>query len=144
MNNNLLQKTISDISTKAKSLAFAGRSNDAIAEYRKGLALLAPPVHSSEYAVMLFVGIGEIYYAQRDWDESLRYFGEAVRSEGGLGDPSIHFRLGQIRYEQGEIEKAKDELMRAYMGSGEIIFQGQDPKYFDLIKGHLRSRQPNH
>ena len=137
MDNKNLQKSIAEISRKAKSLSFKGLYEQAIDEYNKGLMLLDEPKHSSEFAVMLFAGIGETYYLQHSWNEALGYFKEAVQSEGGLGDPYIHFRLGQIRFEEGEIEKAKDELMRAYMGSGNIIFQGEDHKYFDLIKPYI-------
>ena len=32
------------------------------------------------------------------------------------------------------LAKAKDELMRAYMGQGEEIFEGEDEKYFSFLK----------
>ena len=137
MDDKDLQKTITGIARKAKSLALQGAFESAIAEYTQGLELLAEPKHASEYAVMLFSGIAEAYYLQGLWDDALKYFGEAIRSEGGLGDPYIHLRLGQIRYRKGEMEKAADELMRAYMGSGKIIFEGEDPMYYALIRSHI-------
>jgi hypothetical protein len=33
---------------------------------------------------------------------------------------------------------ALDELARAYMGAGKEIFQGEDPKYFELVKQNLK------
>ena len=137
MDNKELLNTISEISRKAKSFSIKGKFASAKEEYMRGLSLLKEPVHSSEYASMLFSGIGELYYLQHKWDEALVYFKESIQSEGGLGDPYLHFRLGQIRYEKGEMDKAQDELMRAYMGSGDIIFTDEDPKYYDLIKKHI-------
>ena len=46
-----------------------------------------------------------------------------------LGNPFLHLRLGQSQYELGELDRAADELMRAYMGAGEDIFVSEDPKY---------------
>ncbi|SHM03275.1 hypothetical protein SAMN02746009_03838 [Hymenobacter psychrotolerans DSM 18569] len=51
-----------------------------------------------------------------------------------IGNPLIHLRLGQVQYEMGNFAKAKDELMRAYMGQGEEIFEGEDEKYFTFLK----------
>ena len=42
--------------------------------------------------------------------------------------------LGQSFYELGNIEKAKDALMSAYMLEGKEIFEDVDEKYFNVIK----------
>ena len=134
MKEDELAEKIGSISKKAKGLTLTGKFQESIAEYRKGIALLGEKVQSSKYAVMLFCGVGEAYFLQKKWPEALEYYGKAVSSEGGLGEPLIHLRLGQIRFEFGQLEKAADELMRAYMGGGTLMFKGEDPKYFKLIE----------
>ena len=42
-------------------------------------------------------------------------------------------RLGQCHFELGELDRAADELMRAYMGAGSDIFKDQDPKYIEFL-----------
>jgi hypothetical protein len=49
-------------------------------------------------------------------------------------NPLIHLRLGQLYHEGGKLEKAADELARAYMGAGGDIFIREDPKYFEFLK----------
>ncbi len=137
MKDETLSDQISAISKKAKHLALKGNYVDAIDEYQKGIDLVGPNIMQSKYAVMLFCGIGEIYFLQRQWNDALQYFGKAIQSEGGLGEPYIHLRLGQIRLELGQLKKATDELMRAYMGGGKLIFQGEDSKYFETIQSLL-------
>ncbi|MFN8345210.1 MAG: tetratricopeptide repeat protein [Spirosomataceae bacterium] len=134
MKEEELAEKIGSISKKAKSLTLHGKFKESIAEYQQAIALLGEKVKSSKYAVMLFCGIGEAYFLQKKWSEALDYYGKAVSSEGGLGEPLIHLRLGQIRFEFGQFEKAADELMRAYMGGGPLIFKGEEPKYFKLIE----------
>lgn len=134
MKEKELSEKIGSISKKAKSLTLTGKFKESIAEYQKGIALLGADVMQSKYAVMLFCGVGEAYFLQKEWKEALDYYGKAVASEGGLGEPLIHLRLGQIRFEFGQFEKAADELMRAYMGGGNLMFEGEDPKYFKLIE----------
>jgi hypothetical protein len=53
---------------------------------------------------------------------------------GTIGNPWVHLRLGQVRFELGQLELATDELARAYMGGGRDVFEGQDPKYFELVE----------
>ena len=57
---------------------------------------------------------------------------------GTLGNPWVHLRLGQARYELGEMDRAADELTRAYMGGDRDIFEGHDPKYFALLQRVLK------
>ncbi len=53
------------------------------------------------------------------------------------GNPFILLRLGQTYFELGNMKKAADELVRAYMGVGTEIFEGEDPKYFDLVRASI-------
>jgi tetratricopeptide (TPR) repeat protein len=124
---------IDAITKQAKRLMLNGDFDASIEEYKKGLAMLSAPANQSRFAVMLYSGIGEAFYLQQKWADALAYYGNAVMSKGGLGEPLIHLRLGQIRFELGDTEKAIDELMRAYMGGGEFIFEHEDTKYFDLV-----------
>ena len=140
MKKSELVSKITEISRKAKGLAFAEKYAASIEEYKKGIELIGEKIMESKYAVMLYSGIGEAYYLQKKWEEALEYYGHAVMSEGGLGEPLIHLRLGQLRYELGQKEKAKDELMRAYMGGGEIYFEHENPKYFALISGIISNQ----
>ncbi|WP_019498219.1 tetratricopeptide repeat protein [Pseudanabaena sp. PCC 6802] len=133
MKNELLSQKIVDFTQKAKALMLNGNYQASINKYKEALDLLGEKAMNSKYAVMLFSGIGEIYFLQKKWEDALEYYGYAVNSDGGLGEPLIHLRLGQLRFELGHIEKAKDELLRAYMGGGDLMFKGEDPKYFQII-----------
>ena len=57
---------------------------------------------------------------------------------GAIGNPYVHLRLGEAQFELGEIQRAKDELARAYMGGGPEVFEGDDPKYLRFIMEVLR------
>jgi hypothetical protein len=55
-----------------------------------------------------------------------------------LGNPFLHLRLGQCRFELGDLDRAADELARAYMADGEDVFDGEDPKYLAFLKTRLQ------
>jgi tetratricopeptide (TPR) repeat protein len=95
---------------------------------------LDEPKTSSEFAVMLFAGIGEAYFLQSIWEQSYEYFSKALKSKGGSSDPYLNLRIGQILFEQGNLKKSEKALLKAYKGSGHFIFDGEDKKYFELIR----------
>jgi tetratricopeptide (TPR) repeat protein len=106
---------------------------EAIGLYQKAVSLIPEPVEDNPDTSLIYATIGELYFLDNHWEEAFEYYSRAVRSKGGLGRPEVHLRLGQLRYERGELDRARDELMRAYMGMPRI-FELEDSKYFELIK----------
>ena len=51
-----------------------------------------------------------------------------------IGNPFLHFRLGQVLYDDAQLDAAADELMRAYMGAGPEVFASEDPKYLQFLQ----------
>ena len=47
-------------------------------------------------------------------------------------------RLGQCEFELGNMQRAVDELLRAYMGAGIEIFQTEHPKYFAFLTENVK------
>jgi tetratricopeptide (TPR) repeat protein len=113
-------------------------ASDAEDRYLNCLEMIPEPKYESIYATQIFMSLGEISYLASDYKKALSYYSEAIKCAGALGNPSIHLRLGQIRFELGDIDRAEDELMRAYMGGGVAIFEFEDPKYYLLIQKHIR------
>lgn len=61
----------------------------------------------------------------------------AMQCPAAIGNPFLHLRLGQCQFELGNLDRAADELARAYMGAGADIFEGAD-KYFAFLKTRLQ------
>ena len=125
---------ISKYSESGDSLLEQGYGKAAIAEYTRALGLLPEPIHEWEAATWLFTAIADAYWTLRDYEEAYKALQSALLSPEGIGNPFIHLRLGQIHYELGDMKRAIDDLLRAYMGADEEIFEGEDPKYFLAIK----------
>jgi len=53
----------------------------------------------------------------------------AMHCPDAIGNPFLHLRLGQCQFELKALDRAADELMRAYMGGGPDLFKLEDPKY---------------
>jgi tetratricopeptide (TPR) repeat protein len=110
----------------------------ALHKYREALALVPEPATIWEAATWIFTAIGDACFLSGNMDEAYGAFSSATHCPGGIGNPFVHFRLGQVQLALGNEIVALDELTRAYMGAGKDIFEGEDPKYFDLVRRNLK------
>lgn len=116
--------------------SFAENKEDAKAldKYYDAWDLLPDNKNDWEAATWILGSIGEIYFKNAKFEKSKSSYESAVHSAGGLGNPYLHLRLGQSHFELGDKDKAGDELMRAFMGADEEIFEDEDPKYLKYLK----------
>jgi len=73
-----------------------------------------------------------------DFQEAREVLTWTMHCPRAIGNPFIHLRLGQVQFELGNLERARDELARAYMGRGPEIFDQDDPKYLAFIREYLK------
>ena len=129
------------LSSEGNALVEADDLAGALQKYQQALQLLPEPIHQWEAATWLFTALGDVLFLLRRYQEAKQALNEAMRCPDAIGNPFIHLRLGQTNYELKEIDRAKDELARAYMGGGDELFAGEDPKYKLFIKEILRPEQ---
>lgn len=108
---------------------------EAIKLYEQAINLLPHP--KTEWnAHLLYAALGELYFFMNQHEEALIALQNSLPQS--LGNSWFHLRLGQVQFELGNIERAKDELARAFMGEGYEIFANEDKKYFEFVKTFLR------
>ncbi|RNB92828.1 tetratricopeptide repeat protein [Brevibacillus fluminis] len=133
----LSDSTFSEIAALSKQgddLVKAGDPEAGKHKYIEALRLLPENHREWEAATWLYVAIGDVHFQMKNYDKAFKCFFNAVQCPKGLGNPYIHLRLGQLYYEQDNLEKAADELTRAYMGAGIEIFMEDDPKYLAFLE----------
>lgn len=137
-----LQQKVWDISDEATILQMKHKYLKAVEKYNEIVDLLPKPLEQWKYMYVLWQNIQENYWLNAKFNkgkkggytEALEYWKKLMQMPDSIGDAHYHFRIGQIRYEMGQFEKAKDELMRAYLISGMERFNDEDAKYFELIQ----------
>jgi len=115
-------------------LAELGEYEDAIRLYSDAWRMLPEPQHEWDAALWLLAAIGDTSFLSgklEDAKNALQFC--LANCPAALGNPFLHFRLGQTHFELSELDRAADELMRAYMGAGEEIFEQHDPKYRSFL-----------
>lgn len=109
----------------------------ALREYHAAWQLLPEPKEDWEAATWILSAIGDAHFQSRDFAHAVSALSNALRCPDALGNPFIHLRLGESQFEVGNMERAKDELTRAYMGGGRELFQSEDAKYIQFLESVL-------
>jgi tetratricopeptide (TPR) repeat protein len=130
----MVHEQIAELCKEGDALAAAGRLDDAKQKYVAALKLLSGEPRQWEAATWIYVALGDVHFHSQSFDKAFKSFYNAVQCPNGLGNPYIHLRLGQLYFEQNNVDKAADELTRAYMGGGINIFMEDDPKYLEFLE----------
>lgn len=136
--DDAVHERITALTNEGNAFADDNRFAEAIARFRSALALVPDPKEDWEAATWIYASIGDVLFLGRQYDEAFTEFQHALRCPDGIGNPFLHLRVGQIHFERNDLPSAAQELTLAYMGAGREIFQGEEPKYFNLLKQVLK------
>ena len=129
---------IQRLSAEGDALANERKYSEAIPVYWQAWDLLPEPKTEWEAATWLLAAIGDANFLGRDYTAGKDNLTTAMHCPNAIGNPFLHLRLGQCQFELGVLDRAVDELMRAYMGAGTEIFKDQDPKYLRFLQSKAK------
>lgn len=124
---------IIDLCEIADSMVEDCKYCEAINLYNKALDLVPLPKSDWETSTWIYTALGDTYFIKGDYERSVHYLFEAMNCPEGLSNPYILLKLGQSFFEGGEVELAREYLIKAFMIDGYKIFEGEDEKYFNSI-----------
>lgn len=128
---------IQQLSAAGDALADNQSYSEALTKYWAAWDLLPEPPTHWEAATWLLAAIGDANFLGNDFEAGRDNLSLAMHCPRAIGNPFLHLRLGQCHFELGDLDRAADELARAYMAEGEPIFEDEDPKYLAFLKTKL-------
>ena len=129
---------ITKLCEEGETLSKSGDLREALRLFHSSWEILPEPKEDWDAATWILTAIGDAHFFLGDFKNVFGALSNAVLCPNGLGNPFVHLRLGQAAYELGQMDKAKDELTRAYMGAGRGIFATEDPKYLTYLETILQ------
>jgi hypothetical protein len=119
---------------------FVGKKSfrSGLEKYLEALELIPEPLTDWKGCAPLLAAVGNANYLAGAYDYAARALSDAMHCPGAIGTPFIPMRLGQAQFELGNMERAADELARAYLLEGTKLFRSEDPKYLAFIKSKLK------
>ena len=133
-----LHRQIQSLCSDGDDLAEARRFEGAVARYNEAWMLVPEPKSRWNASTWILAAIGDACFLGGYGTSALEALRYAMQCPGGLGNPFLHLRLGQVLFDKGEEREAADQLARAYMGGGREIFAEQDPRYLAFLETELK------
>lgn len=121
-------------------LADARRFEEAVASYNEAWKMVPDPKNRWNASTWIMAAIGDACFLGGYATSALEALRYAMNCPGGVGNPFLHLRLGQVLFDRGEIDEAADELARAYMGGGHNLFAEQDDRYLAFLETRINLR----
>jgi tetratricopeptide (TPR) repeat protein len=118
---------------EGEKLVQEGRVGSALGKYAEAWSFIPDPKERWNLSTPVISAIADCWFLAGEYDEVLRALEFGMNCPDAVGNPFLHLRLGQALLEQGQGERAAEELMRAYEAHGEEIFAHQDPKYLAFL-----------
>lgn len=134
---NELYEQITELCEEGDELASEDDFEGALQSFWAAWDLLPEPQTEWEAATWILGAIGDANFLGEDFEAGRDNLSLAMHCPDGIGNPFLHLRLGQCLFELGELDRAADELTRAYMAEGADIFEGEDEKYFEFLKTRI-------
>jgi tetratricopeptide (TPR) repeat protein len=131
--SDAVHEEIKRLCATGDSCAKAKKFPDALTNYWAAWDLLPEPKTQWEAAMWILAAVGDANYLGGDYVAGRDNLSLAMQCPDAIGNPFIHYRLGQCQFEIGNLDQAADELMRAYMGAGPEIFDQDDPKFLRFL-----------
>jgi hypothetical protein len=132
-----LYKRIKDLCARGDDQASDGSFSDALRCYWAAWDLHPEPRTNWEAATWILAAIGDANFLAGDYSAGRDNLATAMHCPNAIGNPFLHLRLGQCQFELGNLERAADELARAFLLEGKRIFEQDNPKYLEFIKSKL-------
>ena len=132
-------KRLDELCAKGDCLAEEQNYPDAIKTYWEAWDLLPDPKTDWEAATWILAAVGDANFHAGDFVAGRDNLASAMHCPDAIGNPFIHLRLGQCQFELGDMDRAADNLARAYLQEGKRIFEDDDPKYLAFIKSKLEA-----
>ena len=132
-----IYESITELCNVGDKLVDEERYSEAVGKYFEAFDLLPKPETDWEASTWILTAIGDANYLMKNYEAGRDNLISVMHCPNAIGNPFIHLRLGQCRYELEEYDKAADELARAFLLEGEEIFANEDKKYLDFVKSKL-------
>lgn len=136
--DDALHARIVELSDQGNALCERGDYDAALARFQQALDLLPPPIERWEAGLWLLAALGDAEFLRGRTQAALVHFQHAMQCPDALGNAFIHLRLGQCKFDLGDLDKAADELARAYMAGGPEMFEDEPPRYIEFLRTRMR------
>lgn len=131
-----LHEQITELCAKGDELMENNDFSAALELFQQAFNLIPEPIEKWESTLFVATAMGDACFFLNDFEHAYEHFRIAAIN-GGHTNPFICLRRGQCLFELGELDKAAEELARAYILDGREMFDNDNPKYLAFLATRL-------
>lgn len=127
--------------TEVERLAESGNGSyeddqleEALIVWNRALEVIPDPKFKYDEALWLYTSIADVEFELAQYENAFQSFQAAYKSPGGVENPFICLRLGQLYLKMGDQRRSIEYLLRAYMLDGEDVFEGEPPNLLETLR----------
>lgn len=125
-----IQDALEELCDQGNEAMDEGDPEEALIFFQRAVDLLPPPAEEWEPWGWLQAAIGDAHYAMGKPDKALYFFLKAYTfADPEEATPYLLLRLGQTYRRTGDMEKAREFLLRAYQLEGKDLFNEDQEDY---------------
>ena len=132
-----IDEKISTLCKVGDELAHESHYHEAKDKYIEALSLLPDNPTEFEASTWIYAAMGDAYFYLKNYDKMLECFRNVLNCPNGHDNPFIHLRLGQAYFELNDLDRAAEQLTKAYLEAGTDIFMEDDPKYLAFLETQI-------
>lgn len=136
--NAAVHQKLQALCAEGDQLAEARKFDAAVSKYNEAWKLIPEPATEWNASTWVLGAIGDASFLGGYYTSAMEALEYAMHCPDAVGNPFLHLRLGQCYFEKGSLDRAADELARAYMAEGAKIFGSEDAKYFAFLKTRMK------
>lgn len=106
----------------------------AIEGYKKALSYTSYR-KDEEQAALVLTALGDCHYLKKEYKEARKYYQKAFDLPGGVSNAYALLRMGEVYFDERNLERARYYLLQAYLIEGAALFEDEDDAYLQLIEG---------
>jgi tetratricopeptide (TPR) repeat protein len=114
------------------SFAAASRLDAAVLRFTTALRLLPRPQDRWNVTPRILASVIDLCFDKGDLESARHAALAALDCPDVRENPALRLKLGEIYFEQGDLDAAREEFVFAAEVGGREVFEGEDPKYWEF------------
>jgi tetratricopeptide (TPR) repeat protein len=129
-----IEEKVGSLIQQGDSFKEKSQYGEALKPYMAAYGALPDPKEDWDISILLFNKLGDCHFELQEYGAADYFYNQALSCDDGLGIAEAWLGIGKSRFELGDLKKAQEALLSAYMLAGKEVYTDKDNKYFEFLE----------
>jgi tetratricopeptide (TPR) repeat protein len=122
---------------QGNALQGMSKYREALKPYMEAYLLLPQPKEDWDVSATLFKALGDCNFNLQEYGTADYFYNQVLLAVDGYESAEAWLGIGKSRFELGDMKKAQEAFLNAYMLAGKDIYTDNDIKYFKFLRSSV-------